>query len=340
MSSSASSRSSWVTAASWRSRPCRQSGSSSATRSSSRQEHVAVGPVVAGRLHSDEERDGSPRCRRTRAARAGRRISVTSRRRRRSPGHDRARGRGRVACGAAERSSSSSRRQVLLEHLRPAVHHDDHAIIHARSTPRATAATATRVRDAGLPGASTDQSAADYPADGSEGQHPVRHLGGQRDHRRRPDDRRAREHPVDHPLQVGVGAGHHASHRSPAPVMVCASSTSGMVARWAPTASWPPGVLVLADLQGQERGHREPSASGDSSGPQPVTTPDAAACPAAPGPCRGPPRAGGRPRGRRSAARRRRARSTCGRGRPSALRLNKLHRSRRTVAQIDLIRRG
>ena len=48
------------------------------------------------------------------------------------------------------------------------------------------------------------------------------------------------------------------AHRSPAPVIVCASSTSGMVARCARDGVVP-AVLgaVLPDLQGQERRHRE-----------------------------------------------------------------------------------
>ena len=39
------------------------------------------------------------------------------------------------------------------------------------------------------------------------------------------------EDQVDDPLEVGVGAGDDAGSRSPAPVIVCASSTSGIAAR-------------------------------------------------------------------------------------------------------------
>ena len=80
------------------------------------------------------------------------------------------------------------------------------------------------------------------------------------------------------------------AHMSPAPVIVCASSTSGMAARCAPTGSWPPLGGVLADLQGQERRHRVAERLGERSGPQPVITPALdAACRAGPARCPGPP---------------------------------------------------
>ncbi len=97
------------------------------------QEHVAVDLVVAGRLHPDE-RAGPPGCRRTRGCKGGTSESVTRSRRRRSPGLAAPRTR-------SGRGAEQAEQQLVvaaagpLEHLRPAVHHDDHAIVHARPPP-------------------------------------------------------------------------------------------------------------------------------------------------------------------------------------------------------------
>ena len=146
------------------------------------------------------------------------------------------------------------------------------------------------------------------PTARTSGQHPVGDLRRERDHGRGAVDAVVAEHLVDDPLQVGVGAGDHPAHMSPAPVIVNASSTSGISARWAATASWPG---ALPDLEGEERGDGVAERLGvEVRAPARSPRRRTRACRAGPGRCRGRRRAGGRPRARRCAARRRTGRST------------------------------
>ena len=77
-----------------------------------------------------------------------------------------------------------------LEHLRPTVNHDDDAIAHARSTPGQQAATSTGPGSADSPEGVDPCRRIRSVRNRSQWEHPVGHLGGQRDHGRGPDDRR------------------------------------------------------------------------------------------------------------------------------------------------------
>ena len=68
------------------------------------------------------------------------------------------------------------------------------------------------------------------------------------------DDARSCEHQVDDSLEVGVRAGHDAAHRSPAPVIVWASSTSGIVGEVG--ADGVVAAVRPGGSRGEERGHR------------------------------------------------------------------------------------
>ena len=71
------------------------------------------------------------------------------------------------------------------------------------------------------------------------------------------DDGRVREHQVDDALQVGVGAGDHPGHQVAGAgdgVRLEHLGDRGQVGADGVVAA--AGELVLADLQGEERGHR------------------------------------------------------------------------------------
>jgi hypothetical protein len=84
-------------------------------------------------------------------------------------------------------------------------------------------------------------------------QHPVGDLGGERDHGRGPDDVRVGQHPVDHPLQVGVGPRDH-----PRPHVAGAGDGVRLEHLRDGGQGAGDGVVAgtLPDLQGEERGHR------------------------------------------------------------------------------------
>ena len=107
------------------------------------QEDVALGPVVAGRLHPDEERD---RLAVDVHALQGRDVGVGDQQE--APA---VAGGGGAEDKVGSRAQQAAQQLVVavagpLEHLHPAVNHDDDAIAHAGSTPGQQAATATGPR--------------------------------------------------------------------------------------------------------------------------------------------------------------------------------------------------
>ena len=126
------------------------------------------------------------------------------------------------------------------------------------------------------------------------------------------------EHPVDDPLQVGVGAGDHAApHVAGAGDRVRLEHLGDRREVGADGVVPPPGSPRPAGSPGsgtRSPGSRAPRAT--APGPQPVITPLAQLVEPGLDGAAGHARAAGTPRGRRCAARRRRARSICRRDRP------------------------